>query len=550
MRKWTPITLVICIACLALSCSQQNRALAKIGSQKITLAQFEEVYRPQPGLIDSGAVLEQKKKLLDQMVEQHLLAIAGREKGLGKDSLLKSNFEDMKKNILLGQLYKMEIQDRAKPNDGEIRSYYKRMGTEIKASHILVKTEPEARDILKQLKSGTAFEELARQKSMDPGSGQQGGSLGWFGWGRMVEDFQKAAFDLKPGQVSKPVETPFGFHIIRLDSVRPVELQPLDQMKERIIQQLSMSKPRELTTKYLAALKKQADIKIEAEVLSQIAAKQAPPQPGMPPALPTLSAEELKRTIVRFRGGSWSVGQFYDNATKYLGGAMDLTNQDMVKRQVEGILTSELLLQRAKAKGLEQQPQVKTQLERAWNDLLAGSIYRDEIQSKVTVAEAEVKSYYQQHKQEFYQPAQAFVNIIAVKTRPEADEIYGLLARGTDFGKLARERSIDWTKGSGGALGNVVPNDPNFPEVSQKAFAMPLNQVSRPFVVRDGYAVIKVTDKKPGLQRTLDQVKMDIDARIRRSLEDSLYQQLVGQLKNKYPVTIDQGLLAAAGNKK
>ena len=90
------------------------------------------------------------------------------------------------------------------------------MSTEVKASHILVKTEQEAMDLYNEIvNDGKSFEEIAQAKSLCP-SGQNGGDLGFFGKGMMVKPFEDAAFDLGIGEISKPVETQFGWHLIKL----------------------------------------------------------------------------------------------------------------------------------------------------------------------------------------------------------------------------------------------------------------------------------------------------------------------------------------------
>lgn len=86
--------------------------------------------------------------------------------------------------------------------------------SKIRASHILVPHEYEAKDIVRGLESGKNFKELAAKFSKCP-SAKQGGDLGFFGRGRMVEEFEEAAFALKPGEISKPVRTPFGYHLIK-----------------------------------------------------------------------------------------------------------------------------------------------------------------------------------------------------------------------------------------------------------------------------------------------------------------------------------------------
>lgn len=90
------------------------------------------------------------------------------------------------------------------------------MAKKVKAAHILVKTEDEAGAVLYDIQQGKSFEDAAREKSLCT-SGKKGGELGWFGRGQMVKEFEDAAFSMQKGDISKPVKTRFGWHIIKLE---------------------------------------------------------------------------------------------------------------------------------------------------------------------------------------------------------------------------------------------------------------------------------------------------------------------------------------------
>jgi peptidyl-prolyl cis-trans isomerase C len=107
---------------------------------------------------------------------------------------------------------------------------------EIRASHILVETEDQAKDIVKKLKAGEDFAKLAKELSKDPGSGQQGGDLGFFTKERMVPEFSAAAFALDIGQISDPVKSQFGFHIIKVMEKREKPVPTFDEVKDQIEQ--------------------------------------------------------------------------------------------------------------------------------------------------------------------------------------------------------------------------------------------------------------------------------------------------------------------------
>ena len=167
-------------------------------------------------------------------------------------------------------------------NDKEVLDYYQnnkdkfRTPEQVKASHILItpdtsdpnvdpnqakaRARAKAEDLLKQIKSGNAdFATLARQYSACP-SAQRGGDLGFFKRGTMVPAFEKAAFALKPGQVSDVVETKFGYHIIKVTDRKAATEQTFEQVKDQILKDLQQQKKRRIAEKYVEDLKAKADI--------------------------------------------------------------------------------------------------------------------------------------------------------------------------------------------------------------------------------------------------------------------------------------------------
>ncbi len=154
--------------------------------------------------------------------------------------------------IAVNQLLEKEIEPQVKVEDKDIADFYAKNKQEfrqaegVRASHILIrlpekadaaaraKAKAQADQVLRQLAAGAKFDELAKKNSQDPGSSANGGDLGFFSKGQMVPAFENAAFALKPGQTSSVVETPFGYHIIRVAETRPARDLPLTEVQDRI----------------------------------------------------------------------------------------------------------------------------------------------------------------------------------------------------------------------------------------------------------------------------------------------------------------------------
>jgi peptidyl-prolyl cis-trans isomerase C len=187
----------------------------------------------------------------------------------------------LKKRYVVNNLLEKEVVSKVTVTDEEISQFYERNKANFKrpesvrASHILVESKPtatpeekkaareKAEGLLKQLKEGKDFAELAKAESACP-SKAQGGDLNFFGKGQMVPEFEKAAFALKPGELSDVVETQFGFHIIKLTEKKPEETVPLDEVKDRIKQYITEEKSQKAVMEYVNALRKDADVAFPA----------------------------------------------------------------------------------------------------------------------------------------------------------------------------------------------------------------------------------------------------------------------------------------------
>ncbi|MEQ1613537.1 MAG: peptidylprolyl isomerase, partial [Hyphomicrobiaceae bacterium] len=155
---------------------------------------------------------------------------------------------------------------------------------EVKASHILVKEEDKAKEIATKLASADdkAFAEAAKANSLDPGSKEDGGSLGYFGRGQMVPQFEEAAFKLKKGEISPPIQTQFGWHIIKVEDRREKPAPKVPEfaaVKDRIVASLMHKKAQET----LEGLRAKAQLEyVDPEVKKQVEAEKAAPAAPAP----------------------------------------------------------------------------------------------------------------------------------------------------------------------------------------------------------------------------------------------------------------------------
>ena len=193
--------------------------------------------------------------LLEQAVQQQLLAAEATELDRTSQLLLDNQDRNLRANAEVTRLFDSELTEDAIQAAYDARYAAVEPGTEYNAAHILVETQEAAAEIKAELDAGADFAELARSKSIDPSRGN-GGELGWFGAGMMVPPFEQAVTALEPGAVSEPVETQFGWHVIRLIETRTATIPPLEEVRDDIVNELQAS----LLAERLDALTAEADV--------------------------------------------------------------------------------------------------------------------------------------------------------------------------------------------------------------------------------------------------------------------------------------------------
>ena len=204
-----------------------------------------------------------KEKLIEELIQRELLVQDALKKHLDKSPEFIAQLEAAKKALLT----QTDLQNFIKSNpvtEEEVKAEYDskiaaEKGVEYKASHILVKTEAEAKKIIAELDKGGDFAKLANKNSLDAKESQNGGDLGWFSAAQMVAPFSEAVAALEKGKYSKePVKTQFGYHIILKEDSRPLTPPPLEAVKEQLMPYLQRKKVQEM----IETMRKQAKVEI------------------------------------------------------------------------------------------------------------------------------------------------------------------------------------------------------------------------------------------------------------------------------------------------
>src|SRR5277367_3053642 len=267
--QWTCVSAVAAITILLAACGKGQQAaapapadnksttpaVATVDGTPISREAFDDYLK---GLLRGKPVTdvtaEEKNQVLDQMINMQLIATQAEKDGLDKDPEVATRIALLRTQILADAAAQKYVKSN-EPTDVELHAAYDAATdkTEYHASHILVATKEKAEQLIKKIKGGAKFEDVAKAESTD-NSKANGGDLGWFTTARMVKPFGDAVKGLKKGEITQePVQTQYGWHIIKLEDTRDA---PFDQMKSQLSNGIMQAKMHD----YVESLKKTSKI--------------------------------------------------------------------------------------------------------------------------------------------------------------------------------------------------------------------------------------------------------------------------------------------------
>ncbi len=220
--------------------------IAKVNGVAIPKARMDLILKQQMsrGAPDNEQV---RSQLRENLINREIVAQEAKRLGLTKSADVQTELELAREQVLI-DAYMTDYIRKHPISDADVQKQYDAMkahtgNTEYKARHILVDTEDQAKDLIAQINKGAKFEDLAQKDSKDTGTKERGGDLGWNVPGVFDKTFSDAMVKLEKGKMTQtPVHTRFGYHVIRLDDVRPVQFPPLSEVKPRIEQQLAQQR--------------------------------------------------------------------------------------------------------------------------------------------------------------------------------------------------------------------------------------------------------------------------------------------------------------------
>ena len=522
----------------------EETVLATVGREVITALDLHRYEQALPDYLRSKKEgVTARGENLQTLIDKELMLREAYKRGLDQLLGLSHTLSDMVNKRLAEELSREWIDVRLKVTEEELRAAYEEqlLGWEIWPAHILSATEEDARSIIRQLEAGANFSELARQHSLADDA-DKGGNLGsFFDQAGAVPSLRDGTFHLAEGQISEPIRTIDGYEVVKVLKKRRI---PFEKLRADIAEQVGQRKWAQRRQVVIDSLKEARALRYHHARIHAVLA-----------ALHGRALDQPHAPLIEYEGGGIGVGDAVRRLRTLKKGMLPPDSAAAALAIERWILPDSLLALEARMQGRHQRPAMVTWAEGQKQSLLVSQLRLDAVAGKVSVTEAEVRDYYEQHL-ETYRSLPGVIEMIEVlvDTRAEAEEIFARVRSGERLAELAQRHSVRPSmKPLGGHTfadsGRVTieslyqsPYRTFFGDSNSKD----VGGLQGPMEVQEKYSVFRLDQPYEMAVLPFKQVQRPIRVNIRKIREGVLFDAFLDSLRQAYAgeVHISQDALA------
>jgi len=562
------ITILLMIMAIYLnSCGLSEDTVAKVGSLEINKDEYTaELKKRYPGKtsfteIDSSS----KYSVLDRLVNVKRKLNNAYDLDFDENESVLKEVKTQSDKIIMNKYFEVTVVNLLVTEE-DMRSYFDNQKEEIKASHILIayrgskgsqtaKTDEEAKKLAAELaeraKGGEDFAKLAEEYSNDPSAKKNKGDLGFFTWGKMVPEFQEVAFTLQAGEISDPVRTQYGYHVIKVEARRDnpafVSMDYEDQ-EFNIKRKLYFAKQaegRKLWEANMDSMKSRIGFELYTDNVKKVSdlAKKIKQEKGQ--VLSENFSEDDKNIVLAvWDGGQLTLDDLINEyGEQFKRHRAKLEEYFKLAPDVEHIvIINKMFMKDALKMGLDREKDVQDQIRQVKERRMLSMVEEAEVKQKAEASEEELMEYYESHKEEFLNPEEIEIWEIFVKKESDAKKVLKLAKSGKDFEALAKKYTEDkMLKNKHGYVGFKQKNRRG--AISREAFKVGENAIGGPVRYRSGWAVFKTGELKPKEFKSFEDAKNQVNSKLSRNKITERRKEWQEELTTRYTLTVNKELV-------
>ncbi len=530
--------------------AEEGILMLQVGSQNFYSETFWKMYRYSENFgRDNWDNLDVIKGYIDERVVPNLLMVEDAyQHNAANDTAFMLKLENNKKELLTGPngpLYQKFIAAKVKVTDKDVRDLYDKLTDRYRLSVLSLTNQKLADSLYLALKDSADFNTLVKDFSEDPSSREVDGDIGFRAWDDpyLPESMKKIVFSLKPGEISKPIESNGFFSIVKTTEIQPYgNRQSFEKEQERLRNLLLNLRTTERIREYIASIKEKAHFKFNDELLERIVNRMK--QDSLP-VIDFIDSSFFKSDELKSQFLSYSLGNYTLEEFRYWGRlhAPSAIRQFRSVEELKDVLSNqvlfyELLFNEALTNNLDQQKDIVDEIQRKKQTLLIEWAQKESIDNKIDITDSMLIEFYEANKNSiFYIKPQVSFRMIQSETKSQADAALSRIKRKDDFSAVAKELSTDRaTAERGGFMGNIDKNDSKFQPFIKVLDKLKNNEVSSVFSEQGKYYLVQKMSETEGGARPFEQIKRNVQRELFKLLRERRKSEYEKELRSLYSI--------------
>ena len=399
--------------------------------------------------------------------------------------------------------------------------------------------------VYNQLKSGLDFAAAAKQYSQDPGSKMNGGDIGYYERGKVMREIENLFYATPLDSVTKPFRMPYGYHIFKITGFSGV--QTFEEMEKDLRQSYKDMRYNADYENYVRGLKKRYTLSFDDAIVAQL--KHSFDSTTTPASFSwsdTLAPELKKKVLMVCQGRPFTVGDFVEHVNETSDLKTMLLQSNNVQQMINRMADAKIVEEHAREIP-DRYPEFSKLLKEYQDGILLYRIEQDEIWKKIVVNDSLLKIFHGENKEKFRWPPRVSFAEVYVTTDSVVNLAYKEIMSGKKFSDVAERYTMRPGYKEKKGLWDLTPVETN--EVTHRAFAVPIDSVSRPFQYPTGWSIVKPIAKDTAHAKTFTEATPELLSAYQEHASKVREEEWLTELRNRYPVALKKEVLSEAFKK-
>jgi parvulin-like peptidyl-prolyl isomerase len=511
--------------------------LAVIGNRIITVERFAKLLKEKIvglGLIDNSEI---RMGYLYNLTDDEILILQAKKRKLDRTKKALAEKSRIELQELLNAFLNKYISPMAAVTENDLRDLFWKMNTKIKVSHLYAQTKAFADSLYDELLKGRSFNELARKVFADPRLKESGGSLGYISIDEMDPEFEKTAYGMSVGEISKPVKTVYGYSIIKVDDIKGnpfVTENEFFKVRDRLKGFAYKRKYEEAAKQYIKTLRAELNLHFNDAYVSRLyeILLSESFQFLIENKSPSIFHEDLEKTVLTTTEERWSVNRLINALSK-----TDEKQRKWIRTKenfedfIAGLVMRKYISNVAKKEKLDAAPSFHENVQYEFDSYLLTTLEK-QLKKQIKISEDSVKSFFRHNREKFRTQPEIRLSTILVDDAILADSIRKSLNNGVQFPELAKQFSIQKIIAErDGDLGFFRKDE--LGSLGVKLFDLNVGEWTGPIVEEGKSLFVKCTDRKEPADRSFEESSQEIKEMLTSMVWLDVRSQYVKSLKEE-----------------